>query len=284
VFGEPGQGLPAGRRRASTAGETVPRKHTSRAERDSLNGRDMAKSNNKSSFWNELGRFNIYKRNQGRLTRQLTWLGFALLVFFGAYTLSQGPLSGFVRSYFGVQVKYPADTANERIDGEVQSVLDAEYSSWRWAGARFEAGRRVIDVRLTTSQGGSTVSELQGKANVSVAPLCDRIKASLPEVEAMSTGHHTEQIEWIRLGIPFLLAVAGGWVLFRLVNYPRFADFLISVEAEMDKVSWPRKAELKRATAVVLSTMLFLGFVLFAYDWIWVKIFSMLGILQLPES
>ena len=142
----------------------------------------MAKSKGTASFWNELGKSNLYKRNQGRLTRQLTWVGAALVVFFGAWTLSQ---------------------------------------------ALLEYGRPV------------------------------------------------------RVGIPLVIAVIGGWVLFRLVNYPRFADFLISVEAEMDKVSWAGKKELHRATGVVVCTMFFLGFVLFVYDQIWVQVFRFFRILQL---
>lgn len=84
----------------------------------------------------------------------------------------------------------------------------------------------------------------------------------------------------IRIGVPVLLAVLGLWASFRLVNYPRFADFLVSVEAEMDKVSWADVEYLKRATAVVLGVMLFLGLVLALYDLFWLKAFSWIGILD----
>jgi preprotein translocase subunit SecE len=143
----------------------------------------MAKSKATAGFWGELAKFNLYKRNQGRLTRQLTWVGIAAVVFIGCWQLSQGPLSDYGQE--------------------------------------------------------------------------------------------------IRVGIPLLLAALGGWAAFRLVNFPRFADFLISVEAEMDKVSWASWGELKRATIVVLVTMFFLGFVLFAYDWVWTWLFSKLGILDI---
>src|SRR5689334_103035 len=43
------------------------------------------------------------------------------------------------------------------------------------------------------------------------------------------------------------IAGAGMWIGFRLVNWPKFADFLISVEAELNKVSWPAWRELNRA-------------------------------------
>ncbi len=39
-----------------------------------------------------------------------------------------------------------------------------------------------------------------------------------------------------RYAIVAVVLFAGWWLSFRLVNMPRFADFLISVEAEMTKV------------------------------------------------
>ncbi len=47
---------------------------------------------------------------------------------------------------------------------------------------------------------------------------------------------------------------------------PTFADFLISVEGEMNKVSWPSRAELFRASLVVILVIFFLAAVLFCYD------------------
>jgi preprotein translocase subunit SecE len=139
------------------------------------------------SFWGEVTRLELYKRNQGRLTRQLTALGFALIILFGAWTLSQGPLAGY-------------------------------------------------------------------------------------------------ENPWIRVGIPTLVAGLGAWLVFRAINYPRFADFLISVEAEMDKVSWPGRRELFRSTAVVIGVMFLLGFVLFAYDIVWQWFFKLIGFLQLEPT
>src|ERR1700733_14223669 len=49
-------------------------------------------------------------------------------------------------------------------------------------------------------------------------------------------------------------AVLGMWRAFRLGNMPRFADFLIAVEAEMNKVSWPTRIELVRSSIVVIFT------------------------------
>ena len=144
----------------------------------------MAKPESRS-FWSELLAFDLYKRNQGRLARQLTAAGIGAIVVAGAYVLSQGPLAGLARE--------------------------------------------------------------------------------------------------LRVGIPLLITFAAAWVIYRLMNYPRFAEFLISVEAEMGKVSWAGKEELYRATIVVLSTMLFLGVILFFYDLLWQKILFWIHVLPGPQ-
>ncbi len=47
--------------------------------------------------------------------------------------------------------------------------------------------------------------------------------------------------------LPGLLLMLTLWVAYRIVNIPSFADFLIAVGAEMNKVSWPTRTELVRA-------------------------------------
>jgi len=69
-------------------------------------------------------------------------------------------------------------------------------------------------------------------------------------------------------------------VAFRLVNVPQFADFLIAVEAEMKKISWPTLQECFRAAAVVIVTMFMLAALLFAYDRFWIKFFEIIHVLQ----
>jgi preprotein translocase subunit SecE len=89
-------------------------------------------------------------------------------------------------------------------------------------------------------------------------------------------------IEWgpqWQFGLSGALLLVGLWFCYRLVNVPVFADFLIAVEAEMNKVSWPTRHELFRGSAVVLITILFLAVVLFGFDAMWRIIFTRLGIL-----
>ena len=72
----------------------------------------------------------------------------------------------------------------------------------------------------------------------------------------------------IHFGVPLAILAAGFWASFRLVQMPTFADFLISVEGEMNKVSWPSRSELFRASLVVILVIFFLAALLFAYDYI----------------
>lgn len=80
----------------------------------------------------------------------------------------------------------------------------------------------------------------------------------------------------IAVGVPTALLLGGLWIGYRLINWPRFADFLIAVEAEMKKVTWPSKDEVKRASVVVILTILILAVSLFLFDIIWKAIFDAL--------
>jgi preprotein translocase subunit SecE len=80
--------------------------------------------------------------------------------------------------------------------------------------------------------------------------------------------------------LPGVVLLGGWWLSFRLVNLPRFADFLIAVEAEMNKVSWPSKGELIRASLVVIFMIFFLAAILAMYDVIWLMLFRQIGVLH----
>ncbi|MFV2067719.1 MAG: preprotein translocase subunit SecE [Pirellulales bacterium] len=83
-----------------------------------------------------------------------------------------------------------------------------------------------------------------------------------------------------RFLLPGVMLAMGLWIAYRLVNWPPFADFLISVEAEMTKVSWPGRTELIRSSLVVMFTIFFLATILFAYDLFWKKVLELLGVLN----
>ncbi|MCA9055625.1 MAG: preprotein translocase subunit SecE [Planctomycetaceae bacterium] len=169
----------------------------------------MARATQQQSFWGAFASTGLYKKNQGRLTRQLTSLALGVILLFGCWTMSQTVLSS------------PPEFLLTQVD---------------------------------PAQGDG----------------------SLPPENFWEQNWSS-----IRYGVPMLLAAIGVWGIYRLVNYPRFTDFLISVEAEMDKVSWADQTYLVRATGVVLGTMLVLGAYLWACDLVWSWFFRLIGFLRL---
>ena len=73
----------------------------------------------------------------------------------------------------------------------------------------------------------------------------------------------------VRFLIPLALVAVGSWLAFRIVNVPRFAEFLIAVEGEMAKVSWPSTGEIVRSSAVIIFMIFALSAILFLYDLFW---------------
>jgi preprotein translocase subunit SecE len=88
----------------------------------------------------------------------------------------------------------------------------------------------------------------------------------------------------IKFGVPAALAAALGWAIFRTVHYPPFAEFLIATESEMKKVSWITWPDLKRATAVVIATVLLLSLYLFGVDFLWQFLLKLIGVLRITSS
>jgi preprotein translocase subunit SecE len=134
-----------------------------------------------SNFWGELFQFGLYKRSQGRVTRQVTFGALAVTVAIGCWQLS--------------------------------------------------------DTSMAASWGRSA-----------------------------------------QYGVPLALFALGIWFVYRLVNIPRFADFLIAVEAEMVKVSWPSRSELIRSSTVVIVTIFGLAAVLALYDFFWNWLLTLLRV------
>lgn len=166
-----------------------------------------------NAFFHELFHVGLYKRTQGRVTRQVTFAAVAVALAAGLYRL-HGTLGAGMVEWPGSWVAY--------------------WNSWMeyfglWTIARNEAVEAVIRRSV----------------------------------------HH---------GLPFLLLLLGLWAAYRLVNVPGFADFLIAVEAEMNKVSWPTRGELYRSSIVVLVTIFALAAVLFVFDFFWQSVFNYLGI------
>lgn len=83
---------------------------------------------------------------------------------------------------------------------------------------------------------------------------------------------------------PLLTFAVLGWFIWRVVNWPVFADFLIATEAEMNKVSWTTRRRLFQDTVVVLVTVILLTLFLFVVDILWIRLLQVPGVLQFDAS
>ena len=110
---------------------------------------------------------------------------------------------------------------------------------------------------------------------VTFAALAVAIAFGLLRLSQLQAGHG---LQW-QFALPGVLLLVSLWASYRVVNVPVFADFLIAVEAEMNKVSWPTRSELFRASMVVLIVMFFLAAILSLYDFFWGVLFRWLKIL-----
>ncbi len=87
----------------------------------------------------------------------------------------------------------------------------------------------------------------------------------------------------ITLGVPALLFALGAWGVYRLTHWPKFADFLVQVQGELDKVNWATWEYLIRATGVVLVTMVIAATFLWICDFAWIYLFEKIGFLRVQK-
>jgi len=103
------------------------------------------------------------------------------------------------------------------------------------------------------------------------------------QLNAIDTKADTvRSVDRTRMGIDgsmAALALLGLWFSYRIVHWYKFAEFLIAVQNEMAKVSWPKKPELINSSIVVILTMFLFTLVLFVYDLVWQALLTSVGVM-----
>ncbi|MCL2623883.1 MAG: preprotein translocase subunit SecE [Planctomycetaceae bacterium] len=99
------------------------------------------------------------------------------------------------------------------------------------------------------------------------------------DAEGLAALPHIIQSTGVLYLIGSIIVLFGIWLAFRIVNIPRAAEFLIAVEAEMIKVSWPNNKELYVTTIVVITVMMIFCVLLACYDLVWHYLFRGIGVL-----
>ena len=85
---------------------------------------------------------------------------------------------------------------------------------------------------------------------------------------------------WLRAGIPAALFLVLSWVIFKVLNSVKFADFLIATEGEMKKVSWSTRKEIVASTKIVIISVFVMAIILAAVDTGFSLLFHKMGILK----
>jgi preprotein translocase SecE subunit len=85
---------------------------------------------------------------------------------------------------------------------------------------------------------------------------------------------------WVRAIIPAVVFLGIAWVVYRVLNTPRYADFMIDTEGEMKKVSWSTKKEIITSTKVVISTVILMAVLLVVVDIVFSGLLTKVGVLK----
>jgi preprotein translocase subunit SecE len=118
----------------------------------------------------------------------------------------------------------------------------------------------------------------QGRIVRQVTAVTIAVTGLLAANELSSIGLIVKWFEGSRYVFLLLFSAIGLWLAYRLVNVPKFADFMVAVEAEMKKVSWPTRKELWRASVVVIFVIFSMAAMLWVFDVAWTAIFKFIGI------
>ena len=118
-------------------------------------------------------------------------------------------------------------------------------------------------------------------AGILTALGCYRLYDKLDAIGASQESWMTPAIKtWLRAGVPALLFLILAWVILKLVNSPRCADFMIATEGEMKKVSWSSRKEIVSSTIVVIITVIIMAILLMVVDVVFSFLLYEIGVLK----
>jgi len=83
---------------------------------------------------------------------------------------------------------------------------------------------------------------------------------------------------WFYFSAGVLVVLVAGVGLYLSLVHPKTSEVLIETQAELKKVAWPPKQEVKGSTLVVIGTVIIFGLFLFVVDYALLKFTQLVNI------
>lgn len=85
---------------------------------------------------------------------------------------------------------------------------------------------------------------------------------------------------YIQAAVAVVMLAVYGIVGFIAFNKPRFVDFFIATEAEMNKVNWPSRSDIIASTWIVICGTFLMAGLMLIIDVVFTLLFTKIGILE----
>lgn len=242
-----------------------------------------------------------YKRVQGQRVRRSTMLTLIITAVTGVLAMQNaGIVSRWIVPvpYSGeVQVTDPHDAQYDTPPVKENDVLTrADFARRRleWSNKVLIGGQEVVvtlDGKEVTFRPGTVVDILLVKRAENALKDLRKEGENQDLKSSKLVGPDVTNVD--QFGLMVLpgdqlkivaLSALGFFLVWRLVNVPAFADFLIATDSEMSKVSWPPVKKLWRDTMVVVVGMFLMGGMIMAIDWVWRGALTSISVLQFPTT
>lgn len=243
----------------------------------------------------------VFKFGQGTKVRRGTIVGFLVLFGSGIFVMAKNDTLGKGTPDWSVDIPFTGKVTvePEKANDALQLLLASGYSKDNQTVSRsaFQIANKNVDpsthVKIGTLTGdskyktGEIVSKEAFQDEVRELNKQDRRPAETvsPKIAEGKVGYkNILLLPSVQFTGPVVLLFLAIWISWRAVNLPVFADFLISTEAEMVKVSWSSKKKLIQDTIVVLTTLVLMSVFLFAMDQFWRIFLSKTGVLRFGQE
>ena len=222
--------------------------------------------------------FALYKPGQGYWTRMLTAIGAGIVVMatVGWLWYELGNTSFAVHRDYVMSL----GTTEAQVDG------DAPLLAWGIGLAdenelsieSIDSGSRAIQAGISRND---VVASVNGVAVKDRAALAAALSSLGPADAVTVKVNRSESIVlYVQAGVAVAVILVAGILLWTIMNRPSAVDFMIATEAEMRKVNWPSRQEIRGSTIVVVCGTFILAVFLWTINLVFGWLFIGINILE----